>query len=94
LQVCFVSLIVYFINLAILSGAAQPLLAPELSNLLSLPTLPFQLSSPALALLLVFRNNAVYTRWTQARMSWERIQGQVRPFPRALFIFCSPPFCL
>ena len=75
-SVLAVSLTVYFINLAILSGWAEPLLEPKLSNMLSLPTLPFQLSSPALALLLVFRNNAVYTRWTQARMSWERLQSQ------------------
>ena len=34
---------------------------------LSLPALPFTLSSPALGLLLVFRTNASYTRWLEAR---------------------------
>lgn len=40
---------------------------------ISLPSLPFQLSSPALGLLLVFRTNASYARWSEARAVWARI---------------------
>ena len=41
---------------------------------LSLPWQPFTLSSPALALLLVFRTNTSYARWLEARMKWSMIQ--------------------
>jgi predicted membrane chloride channel (bestrophin family) len=40
---------------------------------ISLPSLPFQLSSPALGLILVFRTNASYARWSEARAIWARI---------------------
>jgi putative membrane protein len=42
----------------------------------SLSTLPFTLSSPALGLLLVFRTNASYARWMIARTEWGRIISQ------------------
>jgi ion channel-forming bestrophin family protein len=42
---------------------------------ISLPSLPFQLSSPALGLLLVFRTNASYARWTEGRATWARIDA-------------------
>lgn len=41
---------------------------------LALPFQPFTLSSPALALLLVFRTNTSYSRWLDARMKWTTIQ--------------------
>lgn len=41
---------------------------------LSLPSVPFTLSSPALGLLLVFRTNTSYGRWLEARMKWATIQ--------------------
>ena len=41
---------------------------------LALPSQPFTLSSPALGLLLVFRTNASYTRWMEARTKWSSIQ--------------------
>jgi len=37
---------------------------------LRLPVLPFTLSSPCLALLLVFRTNSSYSRWWEARTKW------------------------
>eukprot|EP00960_Hanusia_phi_P039737 754016-Hanusia_phi.AAC.2 len=71
--VTMTALLAYFSNAAILSG-----LVPEVprdgSFMLALPTLPFQLSSPALALLLVFRTNTVYARWNEARGHWMRIE--------------------
>ncbi|GFH56226.1 hypothetical protein CTEN210_12702 [Chaetoceros tenuissimus] len=37
---------------------------------LSLPLVPFTLSSPSLGLLLVFRTNTSYKRWDEARKNW------------------------
>jgi putative membrane protein len=45
---------------------------------LCLPKAPFTLSSPALGLLLVFRTNASYQRWLEARMRWGTIITQSR----------------
>ena len=45
---------------------------------MTLPALPFTLSSPALGLLLVFRTNASYGRWMEARSVWGRIVSQCR----------------
>jgi putative membrane protein len=45
---------------------------------LCLPTAPFTLSSPALGLLLVFRTNASYQRWLEARTRWGTIITQSR----------------
>lgn len=38
--------------------------------LLSIPSQPFSLTSPSLGLLLVFRTNAAYARWTEGRSAW------------------------
>lgn len=54
---------------------------PPLTNslpLLSLPLEPFSLSSPALGLLLVFRTNASYGRWTEARKAWGAVVNNCR----------------
>ena len=51
-------------------------------DLIMLPELPFQLSSPALALLLVFRTNAVYDRWNTARSSFHTIQSSALSLSR------------
>jgi len=45
---------------------------------LSLPTLPFTVSSPALGLLLVFRTNSSYQRWLEARVTWGKVISQSR----------------
>jgi len=45
---------------------------------LVLPALPFTLSSPALGLLLVFKTNASYARWSEARTTWAKIIAQSR----------------
>ena len=66
-SVTCVSTLVYLINAAILSGALEPAVPAADTSLLALPSLPFQLSSPALGLLLVFRTNTVYSRWNQVR---------------------------
>mmetsp|Transcript_25776 Transcript_25776/g.29464 ORF Transcript_25776/g.29464 Transcript_25776/m.29464 type:complete len:449 (-) Transcript_25776:59-1405(-) len=43
-----------------------------------LPSIPFTLSSPALGLLLVFRTNASYARWMEARNAMAKIVAQGR----------------
>jgi len=45
---------------------------------LTLPALPFTLSSPALGLLLVFRTNSSYQRWLEARITWGRVVASTR----------------
>jgi hypothetical protein len=49
---------------------------------LSLPLAPFTLSSPSLGLLLVFRTNAGYQRWDEARKNW----GYVIAFDSAISV--------
>eukprot|EP00977_Amphora_coffeiformis_P030353 scaffold46464_cov199-Amphora_coffeaeformis.AAC.3 len=56
---------------------------------LVLPLLPFTLSSPALGLLLVFRTNASYQRWLEARMCWGIIEAQCRNMVRMALTFCA-----
>ena len=56
---------------------------------LTLPTVPFTLSSPALGLLLVFRTNAAYTRWMADRDSWARMAAHSKNLVRMGSIFSS-----
>lgn len=57
-----------------------------------LPALPFTLASPALGLLLVFRTNASYARWVEARVAWGRVVSHCRNVMRqsALWISINP----
>jgi len=48
------------------------------SLILRLPALPFTLSTSPLGLLLVFRTNACYRRWLDARITWGRIVSASR----------------
>lgn len=50
--------------------------------LITLPALPFTLSSPALGLLLVFRTNASYQRWLEARSTWSRMISHAKNLVR------------
>eukprot|EP00240_Pyramimonas_obovata_P006457 CAMPEP_0118959408 /NCGR_PEP_ID=MMETSP1169-20130426/63108_1 /TAXON_ID=36882 /ORGANISM="Pyramimonas obovata, Strain CCMP722" /LENGTH=311 /DNA_ID=CAMNT_0006907541 /DNA_START=51 /DNA_END=986 /DNA_ORIENTATION=- len=49
---------------------------------LKLPMEPFTLSAPALSLLLVFRTNASYGRWWEARKIWGGLLNRSRDFIR------------
>ena len=49
---------------------------------MQLPIGLFTLSSPALGLLLVFRTNASYSRWLEARQAWGRIVSHCRNIVR------------
>ena len=57
--------------------------------LLTLPSLPFTLSSPALGLLLVFRTNASYARWLEARNTWAKIVSNSRNIMRMAATFTT-----
>lgn len=50
--------------------------------LLSIPSQPFSLLSPSLGLLLVFRTNAAYARWTEGRTVWSVLSSQSFDFIR------------
>mmetsp|Transcript_23414 Transcript_23414/g.50788 ORF Transcript_23414/g.50788 Transcript_23414/m.50788 type:complete len:425 (-) Transcript_23414:142-1416(-) len=50
--------------------------------LLRLPLTPFTLASPSLGLLLVFRTNASYSRWDEARKAWGLIINHSRNIAR------------
>lgn len=50
----------------------------------------FNLSSFALSLLLVFRTNASYDRWLEARLIWGGIINRSRDLVRQVRILCSP----
>jgi len=63
--------------------------APFNNLLITLPTLPFTLSSPALGLLLVFRTNAAYTRWMSGRDAWARISSHGKNLVRMASVFSS-----
>lgn len=56
---------------------------------LSLPTLPFTLSSPALGLLLVFRTNAAYFRWMSGRDAWARMIIHCKNLVRMASVFST-----
>jgi putative membrane protein len=73
-----VLLVSFIASLVVLwNGVLVPLeAAGGLLPYLSLPSLPFTLSSPALGLLLVFRTNASYNRWSEARMLWSKVTSQ------------------
>ena len=59
--------------------------------LLSLPALPFTLSAPSLGLLLVFRTNASYGRWLEARTTWGRIVSHSRSLVRQAYVWDTMP---
>lgn len=58
-----------------------------LINRIALPPIPFTLSSPALGLLLVFRTNASYARWMEARNTWARMIAHGRNLIRMASVF-------
>lgn len=72
--VASVAMSVYIFNTLVLSGSLPTIFGYQFEDPVSLPAIPFTLSSPALALLLVFRTNTVYARWNEARTAWARIE--------------------
>jgi len=57
---------------------------------LRLPIMPFQLLIPSLSLLLVFRTNASYGRWAEARQQWSIMETECRNVMRMAAAWSSP----
>ena len=55
---------------------------PEFFPLLRASSLPYQLTAPALALLLVFRTEASYSRFEEGRKAWTKIIAGTNDFAR------------
>ncbi|KAK9144892.1 hypothetical protein Sjap_004795 [Stephania japonica] len=62
--------------------AAYNTLAPDCLPLLRASSLPYQLTAPALALLLVFRTEASYSRFEEGRKAWTRITAATADLAR------------
>ncbi len=84
------ALLVYGSNYAIMAGMFEPGIPATEDSLIFLPALPFQLSSSALGLLLVFRTNTVYMRWNSARLSWEAVQNHCNNIARQGMAYLKP----
>uniref|UniRef100_A0A7N0UXM1 Uncharacterized protein n=1 Tax=Kalanchoe fedtschenkoi TaxID=63787 RepID=A0A7N0UXM1_KALFE len=59
--------------IAVYNTAVMAELLPELFPVLRASTLPYQLTAPALALLLVFRTEASYSRFEEGRKAWTKV---------------------
>ncbi|XP_019053084.1 PREDICTED: UPF0187 protein At3g61320, chloroplastic isoform X2 [Nelumbo nucifera] len=55
---------------------------PEFFPLLRASSLPYQLTAPALALLLVFRTEASYSRFEEGRKAWTKVIAGTNEFAR------------
>ena len=92
-QVTIVTVVAIFVmiwntSLAYLSETqVLPQTINFLLNPLILPAIPFTLSSPALGLLLVFRTNAAYARWMEARNTWAKMIAHSRNLIRMATVF-------
>jgi len=57
-------------------------LLPEFFPVLRASSLPYQLTAPALALLLVFRTEASYSRFVEGRKAWTKVLAGTKDFAR------------
>lgn len=57
---------------------------PEFFPLLRSSSLPYQLTAPALALLLVFRTEASYSRFEEGRKAWTKVIAGTNDFARQI----------
>ncbi|KAL2612991.1 hypothetical protein R1flu_024683 [Riccia fluitans] len=64
---------------------------PSFLPLLHVSSVPFQLVCPALALLLVFRTNASYARFDEARKAWGSNVNRTRDFTRQALTWMQHP---
>jgi len=55
---------------------------PPFMPLLHASSLPYQLTAPALALLLVFRTEASYSRYDEGRKAWTKVISDAKDFAR------------
>lgn len=59
-------------------------LLPEFFPILRASSLPYQLTAPALALLLVFRTEASYSRFEEGKRAWTEVIAGAEDFARQL----------
>ncbi|KAL9245353.1 hypothetical protein vseg_019015 [Gypsophila vaccaria] len=69
--------VVFFTSVAVVVSVYNTAVAlnwlPEVFPLLRASSLPYQLTAPALALLLVFRTEASYSRYEEGKQAWTRV---------------------
>ncbi|KAI3693378.1 hypothetical protein L6452_33213 [Arctium lappa] len=61
-------------------------LLPEVFPVLRASSLPYQLTAPALALLLVFRTEASYSRFDEGRKAWSKVVSGTNDFARQVIV--------
>lgn len=64
---------------------------PELFPILRTSSLPYQLTAPALALLLVFRTEASYSRYEEGRKAWTKVIAGTDDFARQVIANVHSP---
>lgn len=72
------------LNLGLVAFAAVAVASLDFSGFfkLRMSSVPLAMTSPAVALLLVFRTNMAYGRWWEARTVWSGIKNRVRDLNR------------
>ncbi|KAK7389970.1 hypothetical protein VNO78_25267 [Psophocarpus tetragonolobus] len=65
-------------------------LLPEFLPLLRTSSLPYQLTAPALALLLVFRTEASYSRFVEGKKAWTKVIAATHDFSRQVAALAAP----
>jgi putative membrane protein len=78
--VCLCTLLAVFVSVT--NHAVEIKRLPSWFPLLEVATLPFTLTSPVLALLLVFRTNTSYQRFDEARKAWGSNVNRTRDLAR------------
>lgn len=69
-------------------------LLPGVFPVLRASSLPYQLTAPALALLLVFRTEASYSRFEEGRKAWSKVVSGTNDFARQVIVSVGDDSCL
>ncbi|KAI5079831.1 hypothetical protein GOP47_0005310 [Adiantum capillus-veneris] len=64
---------------------------PPIFPLLHAASLPYELTAPAIALMLVFRTDASYSRYDEARRTWNKVLSTTEDFVRLSLQFIQNP---
>lgn len=77
--------------IAIYNSLVEDLMLPSVFPVLHTSTLPYQLTAPALALLLVFRTEASYSRYDEGRKTWTKVFACTKDFTRQCLAWIQNP---
>ncbi|KAL3700275.1 hypothetical protein R1sor_018297 [Riccia sorocarpa] len=77
--------------IAVYNSAVENHLLPPFCFLLHTSSLPYQLTASALALLLVFRTEASYSRYDEARKTWTKVFASTKDFARQTMSWMRHP---